>query len=150
MQESTQSMAVGVNPLAGFAFEKHGADEEHFRALADLSFISRGENVLILGGIGSGKTTLANILLKQATDSGLILSKRSALLVLMPTERIGSWLDWWSIAHAVLLYRGLLQDNGRPVYCCICLALAIALLSTSLTSWSHICHALTGCPSGTS
>jgi hypothetical protein len=32
----------------------------------------------------------------------------------MPTERIGSWLDWWSIAHAVLLYRGQLQDNGRP------------------------------------
>jgi hypothetical protein len=71
MQESTQTNAVGVNPLEGFDFEKHGTDEGHFRALADLSFIERGENVLILGGIGSGKTTLANILLKQATDSGL-------------------------------------------------------------------------------
>nr|HNH73747.1 ATP-binding protein [Candidatus Obscuribacter sp.] len=62
MQNPVESEVTVPDPFSGFDFQAHGTDEGLVRALADLTFIRKGENVLVLGGIGSGKTTLAGIL----------------------------------------------------------------------------------------
>ncbi|HNB18597.1 MAG TPA: ATP-binding protein [Candidatus Obscuribacter sp.] len=71
MQNPVESEVTVPDPFSGFDFQAHGTDEGLVRALADLTFIRKGENVLVLGGIGSGKTTLAGILAKQASLHGL-------------------------------------------------------------------------------
>ena len=48
--------------LAGFDFEQSKVDQKLIRQLADLSFAEEAQNVVFIGGTGTGKTHLATAL----------------------------------------------------------------------------------------
>ena len=57
--------------LESFPFRKHtGASRRQFRSLAELDFIPKAENIVLIGPTGIGKTGLASGLLMKAIQNG--------------------------------------------------------------------------------
>ncbi|MDR3613204.1 MAG: ATP-binding protein [Candidatus Obscuribacterales bacterium] len=55
----------------------NGIDEAKLRQLVSTEFIQRGENLLIIGGAGSGKSAIAKEIVREATLRGLLCTQVS-------------------------------------------------------------------------
>jgi DNA replication protein DnaC len=90
-----------------------GLTKEQLIALSDCSFIGRGENILITGATGSGKSYLACALGRQACMLGhrtLYFSMNRFIEALAAARLDGSYLKWLNqIAKTPLL---ILDDFG--------------------------------------
>ena len=67
-----------VKRLEDFSFRFAGANKKQFTELADLAFMERGENLVLLGPSGVGKTHLALALGLKATKMRAERGVRSA------------------------------------------------------------------------
>lgn len=68
----TELSAVDRHSLAAFDFAFNGAlDAAQVHELATAAFVGRGENLLLVGGPGTGKTVIADAVHKEAIKRGL-------------------------------------------------------------------------------
>lgn len=70
-----QSTAPSPHSLACFDYQFNGAlDEHHVREIASADFVKNSENLLLVGGPGTGKTVIANEVCAEASRQGLRVS----------------------------------------------------------------------------
>jgi hypothetical protein len=84
--------------LAGFDFEQSKVDQKLIRATGHLSFTEAAQNVVFIGGTGTGKTHLATALGVSgitSTASGCASSRRSIWSMRWNRRRRPASRDGW-------------------------------------------------------
>ena len=72
MTQTAHSSLVATSRLAGFDFDFNGTlDPGQLNEIATADFVSKGENLLLVGGPATGKTVIASVVLDSARDRGL-------------------------------------------------------------------------------
>lgn len=70
-----KSTSPSPHSLASFDYQFNGAlDEQHVREIASAAFVKEGENLLVVGGRGTGKTVIAAEVCTEARRQGLSVS----------------------------------------------------------------------------
>ena len=92
--------------LAGFAFEGTAVDQALIKKLADLSFTDQAHNAVLIGGPGTGKTTIIRVL----TDC--FKRKGGKVLLAAPTGRAARRLSELTGCPAQTLHRLLALPFG--------------------------------------
>lgn len=102
-----------IKTLEEFDFEfAGGVPKQTIQNLAGLSFVERGENVVLVGPSGVGKTHIAIALGHAATQAGLrtrFLTAQDLLLFLLQAHRQGNLKE--AMRRAVNAYRLLIIDE---------------------------------------